>query len=142
MKTAITAIAIAITTAATAVSAEGAYLGGMAYQLDGFAIEDDIEFSAFAGYRVDMNGVMVGAEAGTDGDFYTVEGQVGYSVVEDVVVYGFVGGIELFEEKGYSYGVGADYVTEEGLLIGARYMEADFDGTKVDQIGVRVGLAF
>lgn len=103
-------------------------------------LEEETKASGFIGYRHAIGGFVAGAEAGSDGDLTTIEGQAGLAITNNLVAYGFAGMGQIGDDDGATYGAGVDYVSNGGWLIGVRGMKSD--DLDMTQVGLRLGYSF
>lgn len=116
------------------------FYGGLSANTD--ADFDDAEVGAFVGYNLDLGNVVVGAELNVvDGadTFVSAEGRLGYDAGR-FLPYASVGYFDAGAAEGELFGLGVDYATNGGLLLGAEYVNDEFsfdDGSFRFNVGLQ-----
>lgn len=142
----------------------GFYAGGSIGTAEVDAGEDSLDANSFGlhgGYNVDLGTIVVGGEAelsrlmlDADGDpeadVFRLKGRVGYDA--GAILPYFTAGyarldssdLDLDSEDGVFYGIGADYAVTESVLIGAEFLQHDFDdaGIEASTLGLRASFRF
>ncbi len=137
--------------------------------------EDSTEPGAFIGYNFQSGNIVYGAELNyqmleaplvafpnsIQHDVLQVRGRVGYVVMPDLLLYGFVGfaqtsfndGGTNYDQTGPAFGIGADYMLSRNFFAGIEYSYSDTFGeadnnpalsieSDVQVISLRVGFKF
>ncbi|MCB1338146.1 MAG: hypothetical protein KDK10_12085 [Maritimibacter sp.] len=134
---------------------EGAYLGASGALAVNFLPAIDTEFGAFAGYNFAVSDrVIAGAEIDasynpnslwlTSAFTGTLDGRLGYTVTDDLMVYGRAGGGYTTGGTGsavWDVGGGAEYFVNDGVAVRGELDRTDpFAGGMQTQLNAKLGI--
>lgn len=139
-------------------------------------IDRDGALGGFIGYNWQRDNLVFGAEVNhtaadleyvgfpdsSQDDVTELRGRVGYTPLDDLLIYGFLGYAEttlsdsgiVLDQSGMSFGFGADYMVWNNMFVGLELARRDVSGTtvvntlvdtlgtEIDTISLRVGYKF